>query len=225
MTTADIPADTVLFTIPRVAILSTLTSDLGKRIPAIFADSTKGLEDADNEADQDGDTPAPDSWVSLILVLIYEYLQSDGSRWKPYLNVLPSNFDTLMFWSPSELAALQGSAVISKVGKDDAENMFRAKVLPVIQEHADIFYPEATPRLSEGHLITLAHQMGSTVMAYAFDLENDDDDEEAAGDNEDGWTEDKDGKLLMGMVPMADMLNADAAFNVRFAAAMLRPSN
>jgi hypothetical protein len=48
-------------------------------------------------------------------------------------------------------------------------------------------------------------------MAYAFDLENDDDEEQ---EGEDEWVEDKDGKVLMGMVPMADILNADAEFNV-----------
>jgi hypothetical protein len=46
-------------------------------------------------------------------------------------------------------------------------------------------------------------------MAYAFDLEAEDEDE-----GEDGWVEVKESKTL-GMVPMADMLNADAEFNVR----------
>ncbi len=46
-------------------------------------------------------------------------------------------------------------------------------------------------------------------MAYAFDLEAEDE-----GEEEDGWVEDKEDKTL-GMVPMADMLNADAEYNVR----------
>lgn len=50
--------------------------------------------------------------------------------------------------------------------------------------------------------------MGSTIMAFAFDLETDDED-----DGEDGWVEDGEGKSLMGMVPMADVLNADAHSN------------
>jgi hypothetical protein len=52
--------------------------------------------------------------------------------------------------------------------------------------------------------------MGSTIMAYAFDLENEDGHEE---NEEEEWVEDKDGKTMMGMVPMADILNADAEFN------------
>ncbi|KAI1372754.1 SET domain-containing protein [Hypoxylon crocopeplum] len=209
--TTDIPEDTVLFTIPRTAIINTQTSDLPRRIPQVF--ETTGLEDTDNEADEDGDETSgpPDNWVSLILIMIYEYLQGDNSRWKPYFDVLPSQFETLMWWSGQELAELQASSIVAKIGKDEANDMFRAKVLPVIDEHADIFYPAGSERLSEDQLMVLAHRMGSTIMAYAFDLENDD--EEADPENDDEWMEDKEGSLMMGMVPMADILNADAQFN------------
>ncbi|CRK44671.1 hypothetical protein BN1723_019516, partial [Verticillium longisporum] len=46
-------------------------------------------------------------------------------------------------------------------------------------------------------------------MAYAFDLENDDENE----NEEDGWVEDREGRTMLGMVPMADTLNANAEFN------------
>ena len=58
--------------------------------------------------------------------------------------------------------------------------------------------------------------MGSTIMAYAFDLENDEDKPDAE-DEDDEWVEDREGRLTMGMVPMADILNADVVFNVSFA--------
>ena len=48
-------------------------------------------------------------------------------------------------------------------------------------------------------------------MAYAFDIEGEGEQDE---DEEEGWVEDKEGKTLMGMVPMADILNANAEFNV-----------
>ncbi|RYP11862.1 hypothetical protein DL767_011265 [Monosporascus sp. MG133] len=213
LATADIPEDTVLFTIPRKAIISVESSDLSKRIPEVFEDSTTVLEDADNEADEEGGETGvtPDSWVSLILVMIYEHFQGEKSPWKPYLDVLPRTFDTPMFWSENELSELQASAITSKVGKDEAENMFRAKILPVIQSHAGVFYPEGAARLCEDDLIELCHRMGSTIMAYAFDLENDEDRPDS--ENEDSWVEDREGKLTMGMVPMADILNADAEFN------------
>ncbi|KAI1391637.1 SET domain-containing protein [Hypoxylon trugodes] len=212
VTTADIPEDTVLFTIPRTAIINTQTSDLPKRVPQVF--ETTGLEeDEDNEADGDGSETSgpPDNWVSLILIMVYEYLQGDKSRWKPYFDVLPSQFETLMWWSDQELVELQASSIVAKIGKEEADGMFRSRVLPVIEENADIFYPEGAERLSEDQLLTLAHRMGSTIMAYAFDLENDD--EENDPENEDEWIEDKEGTLMMGMVPMADILNADAEFN------------
>ncbi|KAH9909685.1 SET domain-containing protein [Xylariomycetidae sp. FL2044] len=208
---ADIPEDTTLFTIPRSAIINAQTSELPKKIPDVFA--TTGLEDVDNEADEDGSETSgpPDNWVSLILIMIYEYLQGDKSKWKPYFDVLPTEFETLIWWSEQELQQLQASSIASKIGKEEADNMFRAKVLPVIAEHPDIFYPEGSRQLGEDALMNLAHRMGSTIMAYAFDLENDDEDADA--DNEDDWIEDKEGQLMMGMVPMADILNADASFN------------
>ncbi|KAI1435971.1 SET domain-containing protein [Xylaria sp. CBS 124048] len=215
---SDIAEDTVLFTIPRAAIISTQTSDLASRIPDVFA--TTVLDDTVNDADDEGEANGPpDNWVSLILVMVYEYLRGEESRWKRYFDVLPAQFDTLMWWTPGELDWLQASPIPAKIGKDDAESMFRARVLPVVERYPDVFYPEESRRLSEEELIGLAHRMGSTIMAYAFDLENEDDEEkekekeDEEEEEADEWVEDREGKILMGMVPMADILNADAEFN------------
>ncbi|KAI1819353.1 SET domain-containing protein [Xylaria intraflava] len=206
---SDIPEDTVLFTIPRAAIISTQTSALAAKIPDVFA--TTVLDDTVNDADDEGEANGPpDNWVSLILVMIYEYLQGEHSRWRRYFDVLPTAFDTLMWWSPGELDWLQASPIPAKIGKDDAESMFRARILPVVEKYPHVFYPEGSGRLSEEELILLAHRMGSTIMAYAFDLENDEEEEQEEADE---WVEDREGKILMGMVPMADILNADAEFN------------
>lgn len=152
-----------------------------------------------------------DSWGSLILVMIYEYLQGDASPWKPYFEVLPDKFDTLMFWESSDLEWLRGSAVLSKIGKVEADEMFRSRILSVIAANPTIFFPQGVAQPSETELLQLAHRMGSIIMAYAFDLENEEEPEE---ENEE-WVEDRDGKTMLGMVPMADILNADAEFNVR----------
>jgi SET domain-containing protein 6 len=54
--------------------------------------------------------------------------------------------------------------------------------------------------------------MGSTIMAYAFDLEKVTG-EEDEGDDE-GFVSDDEGVTMpKGMVPLADMLNADADRN------------
>ncbi|RDA91816.1 hypothetical protein CP533_2819 [Ophiocordyceps camponoti-saundersi (nom. inval.)] len=198
--TQDIPAETVLCTIPRKAIISIETSDLGHRL--------RELSDSDDKPTQLFNDL--DSWSALILVLMYEHLRGPDSPWEAYLHLLPESFDTPMFWSEEELAELQASALPSKIGRREADEMFRSLLLPIIRARPRVF------RSSEGYsdemLLSLAHRMGSTVMAYAFDLENDVDDE--AETAQDGWVEDRDEKMLMGMVPVADMLNADAEFNV-----------
>ncbi|CAM1507847.1 Fc.00g046950.m01.CDS01 [Cosmosporella sp. VM-42] len=197
----DISPDATLFTIPRKGIINVETSELPKKIPDVF--------DLNAVGDDDDAGPQMDSWSSLILVMIYEYLQGNSSKWKPYFDVLPSAFDTPMFWSENELEYLQASHMRSKIGKAEAEEMFRSRLLPVIRKHSDLFSSSETR--SDAELIQLAHRMGSTIMAYAFDLENDEEPED--GDESEEWVEDREGKSMMGMVPMADILNADAEFN------------
>lgn len=153
------------------------------------------------------DAPQLDSWSSLILIMIYEFLLGEKSNWKPYFDVLPTEFDTPMFWSEEELKHLQASATVNKIGKDSAEEMFKTLLIPAIRGNESVF--EAAKGLSDEELVQLAHRMGSTIMAYAFDLENEDEENE-----DEEWVEDRDGKSLMGMVPMADIMNADAEFNV-----------
>ncbi|GAB1313744.1 Ribosomal lysine N-methyltransferase 4 [Madurella fahalii] len=205
---ADIEADTVLFTIPRNAIICSATSTLKDQIPNVF-----NLEDDDDERSEDegSSVASQDSWTLLILIMMHEYLQGNASRWRPYLDVLPSAFDTPMFWSDAELAELQASSLVAKIGRDEADRMIKSKILPVVRANEHVFFPADSPKLDDAQLLALAHRMGSTIMAYAFDLEKDDGDDEA--DEDDGWVEDRDGKTMLGMVPMADMLNADAEFN------------
>lgn len=225
---ADISPDTVLFTIPRRSIICTNTSSLATRVPALFSPPEEEQHAADHDMDgdegegggddSDNDT-AQDSWTSLILVLIYEYLQGDNSPWRPYLEVLPtiSDFSTPMFWAADELAELQASPVVSKVGRDEAGKMMRTKILPAVRAHHAVFFPAGSPQLSDDQLVQLAFRMGSVIMAYAFDLEKEEDDDEnqpgGEGEEEDEWVEDREGRTMLGMVPMADILNADAAFN------------
>lgn len=145
--------------------------------------------------------------------MLYEYLQGKASRWKPYFDVLPQIFDTPIFWSGAELKELQGTCLTAeKIGKQESDNTLRTRILPIVANNAAIFYPDGAAQLSETDLLALAHRIGSTIMAYAFDL---DDGNEHSDEEEDGWVEDRDGKTMLGMVPMADILNANADFNVR----------
>ncbi len=152
--------------------------------------------------------------------MIYEDGLGKESMWSPYLSILPSEFDTLIYWSASELLELQGSAVLDKIGKIDADEDFRKCLLPVVQENAELFGHHAQAFGSadaEMALLDLAHRMATLIMAYGFDLEaesstSDDDveeeeEEEANGSSQSAY------ELNKGMVPLADLFNADGDLN------------
>lgn len=156
------------------------------------------------------DDAAPlDSWSALILIMMFEHFRGENSQWKPYLDVLPATFDTPMFWSDEELEELQGSSLRSKIGRASADKMFLEKLVPIIRGQPDAF--PGSQDSSDVDLVQLAHRMGSTIMSYAFDFENEDEREE---DETEEWVEDRETKSTMGMVPMADILNSDAEYNV-----------
>ncbi|KAK1253285.1 hypothetical protein MKX07_001362 [Trichoderma sp. CBMAI-0711] len=194
----DIPAESVLFTVPRSSILSSETSELKEKLPEIFQETAMEVDDK----------PQQDPWSTLIIVMMYEYFKGSESKWKPYIDVLPSSFETPMFWSDAELDELQASATRSKVGKASAEEMFQDKVLPVIRANQHLFPTSQT--YNDDDLIQLAHRMGSTIMSYSFDFQNEDEEDE---DETEEWVEEREAKSTMGMVPMADILNADAEYN------------
>ncbi|KAF2203433.1 SET domain-containing protein [Delitschia confertaspora ATCC 74209] len=188
---SEIAEDELLFRIPRSSVLSVENSALPRLLPAVFEEL--------------------DPWLSLILVMIYEWCQGEKSSWKPYFDVLPSEFNTLMFWSEDELNELQASAVRYKIGKEGADEMFKEKIFPVVRQNAGIFGGEAAATAKERDVVALAHRMGSTIMAYAFDIEPANQSKEA---DEEGYvSEEEDEALPKGMVPLADMLNADADRN------------
>ncbi len=124
--------------------------------------------------------------------------QRNNSPWSPYFAVLPSKLDSLVFWSPSELAELQASAVLNKIGKADAEAIFHQKVEPL--------------GLVNGN-IELFHQIASIIMAYAFDIPQEDPQSDAENEKGEELIDDEDQQTVLTMIPLADMLNADAERN------------
>ncbi|KAM5452102.1 Ribosomal lysine N-methyltransferase 4 [Microsporum audouinii] len=152
-------------------------------------------------------------WLSLIIVMIYEYYQGEQSRWEPYFRILPTSFDTLMFWTEAQLQELQGCAVVDKIGKSAADEAILQKVVPLIQANPHRFPARSgmPPLDSSDALLCLAHRMGSLIMAYAFDIEK----TEGADDDaaEDGYMTDDEDEPAKGMVPLADIFNADAQRN------------
>jgi len=195
----DIGEDEELFAVPRPLVLTAGNST----IPASVLEP---LRDAG-------------PWPPLIVSIIYEYLRKEASPWHPYFRVLPETFDSLMFWSPSELAELQASAVVRKVGRQDAEESWKETIIPLMKNRPDLFPLAAgDDDAKTARLVELAHMAGSLIMAYAFDIDSDDDPEgdesgEGAWEGEDSFEEDDENEPMKGMVPFADMLNADADKN------------
>lgn len=186
----NIVEDETLFSIPRATILTTETSSIPASISA----------------------EVQDPWLSLIVTMLYEYQQAKDSKWAAYFDVLPADFDSLMYWSEAELRDLQGSAVVDKIGKAGADETFQEQILPLVYANVEAFRAQS---LSNEQLLALCHRMGSTIMAYAFDLEPAGG---AAEQSQEEWEEDsEDGMgaavLPKGMVPLADMLNANADLN------------
>ncbi|KAA8643251.1 hypothetical protein EYZ11_008502 [Aspergillus tanneri] len=194
---ADILEGEELFTIPRELVLSTQNSKLKDLL-------SHDLEELG-------------PWMSLMLVMVYEYLLGDQSTWAEYFKVLPRKFDTLMFWTASELQELQGSAIVDKIGKQSADESILEMIAPIVRNNPTLFPPTNGLSSYDGDvgtqsLLSLAHMMGSLIMAYAFDIEKSE--HEGEDEGESGYMTDEDEEQLpKGMVPLADLLNADADRN------------
>ncbi|KAI7872447.1 hypothetical protein BDF14DRAFT_1753557 [Spinellus fusiger] len=194
--TSDIKEGEVLFSLPRNILLTPLHSSLRSlQGMDVILDSLKG-------------------WSVLILCLMYESQKKD-SFWKPYFDVLSTSFSTPMFWSEEELKMLQGTAIVDKIGKQDAEAMFESDILPIIKGHPDIFDESI-------HTVDLFHTCGSLVMAYSFTdelgmnptkKENEDKEDEDKEDEDEDEEDEEDENTMIAMVPLADTLNHKTGFN------------
>lgn len=192
----DIAEDEELFALPKVLTLHAQTSNIAEHLHRPLPDS--------------------DPWLPLILTIIYELLRGEASAWAPYLNLLPSSFHTLMFWSEEELAELKGSEVVHKIGREAAEGAWRETLIPIMLEHPGLFPCSSQSKEEQTkELISLAHRAGSLIMAYAFDIIREDISPPADEDSAESSlvSDDEDDTTFKGMVPFADLLNADADRN------------
>ncbi|KDQ55786.1 hypothetical protein JAAARDRAFT_59753 [Jaapia argillacea MUCL 33604] len=108
-------------------------------------------------------------WVGLILCMMREEAQGERSKWSEYLSSLPDTFDTPMFWSEDDLAELRGTAVVEKIGKDEAEKDYLEKLLPTVHARPDLFPPET---ISTYYTLERFHIMGSRILSRSFQVEN-----------------------------------------------------
>ncbi|TCD67866.1 hypothetical protein EIP91_011863 [Steccherinum ochraceum] len=145
----DIPEGHELFVIPRSLTLSTRTSSL----PGLLG--KKAWKEYKLDI----------GWAGLILCMMWEEAQGASSRWSGYLADLPSTFSTPMFWSSEELDELKGTAVVDKIGKDDAERDYREKLMPAAQSRPDLFPSE---KLLQYYTLERYHVMGSRILSRSF---------------------------------------------------------
>ncbi|KAF9361702.1 hypothetical protein BGX26_000057 [Mortierella sp. AD094] len=186
---ADIKKDEELFSIPRSLLLSPETSELPKKI----------------------DLTSLQGWNPLMMCMIYEYCRGEASHWKPYFDILPAEFCTPMFWSSEELQELKSTGVVDKIGRDEAESIFKEKLWPLISTNMDQF---SVQDKDEASFLNIFHRMGSLIMAYAFhDTLPDKDEDDAMDEDEEDEDEEEEEKVSVSMVPMADMLNHRTGFN------------
>ncbi|KAL7274323.1 Ribosomal lysine N-methyltransferase 4 [Rhizina undulata] len=189
----DLQEDEIVFSIPRISVLSVENSELYQKIPTELS--------------------SLDQWLALILVSIYE--TRPASPWKPYMDLLPRSFNSLMFWTPSELSELSGSAVLNKIGKEEAEATFMEKLWDVVKHNHELFrntdIDTGNPAKS---LVEAAHRMGSIIMSYSFDLESPAASSKPASSESDSDSEEEEeGTYYKAMVPLADLLNANGHLN------------
>ena len=214
----DIAEGEDLFTIPRDRVIA-IDSDaegsgaLVQRVPEL-ADGTL------------------DEWSALILYLMYH--ASKGEAFKPYFDVIPAHFSTPMFWDEGEAEQLlQGSTLVEKIGRAEAEAGFRENILPVVEKYKDTVFDGVDVS------VDAFHRVGSLIMSYSFDVDRikagssedkdnenakeedqasaDENEDEVPGDEEEheeliieeefSDDEDDDGPVK-AMVPLADTLNA-----------------
>lgn len=143
---ADINPDEVLFSIPRGAVLS------------VDADTAREFVAKVPEVEQ------LDGWMALIVYMMYHAGQGEASPFAPYFNVLPTDFSTLMFWDAKEAEELlAGSTLVSKIGKQEAEESFHKTLGPVFEAHPEVFASIDTS-------VDAFHRVGSLIMAYSFDV-------------------------------------------------------
>lgn len=74
------------------------------------------------------------------LFLLYEHDKPD-SLWRPYFDVLPSTFDTTLYWTDEELKALEGSDLghFSQSRNSMVKRGYERSVATVLQENTAVF--------------------------------------------------------------------------------------
>jgi SET domain-containing protein 6 len=203
---ADFDEDEVVFSIPRTSVLN-LTNLLPRLSPSL-SQTLSAMPNWLVRLSPSRSCSPLTANQSLTSIIIAESLNPD-SKWTPYLSILPRRLNSLIFWSSSQLAELQASKVVDKIGKAKAEELFSQHIAPLGLHNYDL---------------ETCHRAASIIMAYAFDIpEEKTTDTDNGNGNENVKPEEEgddlvsdhgeDEQTMLSMIPLADMLNADADKN------------
>ena len=198
--------DTVIFSLPRSLLVTTSTSHLPTLLPV-------------------NEWSALGGWSPLILIMMYERsrpadLAAFPPSWAPYFALLPApnSFNSLMFWSDSELAELEGSTVVGKIGREEAEEEWKDVVWPFVLKHREVLMPGggSDEELREKFGLEMFHYCGTLILSRSFHVETGMGGEDSDEEDSDDEDEEKEDVGDVAMVPFADILNAKSGCdNVR----------
>ncbi|KDN48484.1 SET domain-containing protein [Tilletiaria anomala UBC 951] len=227
---AAMPENTLLFSLPRSMLLNTRNCPL----PSLVRQAELDEGDAGKAGVPKWDQ-LESKWASLIICMLWERRRSlegrssstEGQTWGPYLDVLPVQFATPMFWPAQDLRLLKGTSIENKIGQEEAEAEYSSLILPLVNGRPELFLPNATSiesGLAQFYSLELFHIMGSRILSRSFHVEpwreehakgddlnamETDDDEEEYKEGDEAEEEDKlEAVEDISMVAMADMLNA-----------------
>ncbi|AQZ15972.1 RKM4 (YDR257C) [Zygosaccharomyces parabailii] len=185
----DIGVDEVLFEIPRSSILNVSTSQLVCDFPQLKDAFWKELG----------------HWEGLVLCILYEIkVMGPRSFWWHYLRVLPEphSLNTLVYWETDELAALEPSLVVQRLGIEQSKEMYQG-----ILHQIKAFGPDFLNKMGSFSFEEFVY-VASIIMSYSFDVEIAGREEMEEEDNEGESNVAHDG-YMKSMIPLADTLNSD----------------
>lgn len=102
-------------------------------------------------------------------------------EWGPYFDVMPTTFDTPMFWKERDLRELKGTSIPDKLGREEAEAAYFQIALPFICSHAELFLiggqadrkgdaRDDQDLIARHYSLDKFHVMGSLLLSRAFHL-------------------------------------------------------
>lgn len=158
----DVKEGEKLFSVPETASLNIITGSLGKLDESYLGILLSKVE----------------HWHGLILTILYEWKYlGEKSKWWPYFQVLPDQFDTLIYWDKEDLDKLKPSLVLERLGEQQSKDMY-VKVLELMKTF------NVADRIGEVTYDDF-QRVASWIMAYSFDKEITAENSEVVGEEDD----------------------------------------